>query len=119
MRVAAQGIFFNALKSCTRLVVYDYLEFSLDRYLDAVGMHYVNIMWTTKQALDALAQRELHSDIHFSKLQMVLTGAQIIPRPTRIAVNKFFRKPGTFSPSIWTQKQLHIVQIEQGFQTPH
>lgn len=88
--LGASAIFLMALKSRNRLIVYDFPTLDPDNLLRSISLHRCNIVFATKQALDAMPARKSHQDL--SHTSMVCTGGAVVPQVTRQAVNHFFDK---------------------------
>ena len=82
--------FLFALRSRNRLIVYDFPTFSLDKYLESALSYKCKALYSTKQAIDALAACSgLNGP---SNVTTIFSAGAVVPHATRQAVNNLFGK---------------------------
>ena len=106
------SVLLRALKSRNRLTVYDFPTFNLNDYFTFVNLQKTNIIYATKQALDALITCWSLPDL--SDVHSVFTGGTIIPQRTRQAINDLFGRPVTRTLYTFTEAGAAIAMEPQG-----
>ncbi|KAL6717546.1 hypothetical protein ACLMJK_005461 [Lecanora helva] len=82
--------FLYTLRSRHRFLVYDIVNFELKTFLNCITTHKCNIIWATKQAIDAMANHTPRHDL--AHISSIYTAGAFVSQATRQAVNNFVGK---------------------------